>query len=372
MKPRLVLGVALVSGAWLVACANGGDDVTGGGGPDAEPGGDGTSPPIDAASDTGTTNDATAPLNDGGADALLDAQMEAEAEAAPVCMPNDAGCMTTNPGACAPGASVCSDAGDLVCQPLETTQPCYTGPPQTENVGLCKPGTQSCIGTLGTCNGEVLPAAHDDCFTNTDDDCDGTVGNGCPESLFLGPDRALGGAGGGGGGSNPVHCPAGAFVTRVDSWFDDSDQHASGVSIYCATPNLMQGATTYSITLTPNTPAPYLVQHGANDPQDERADDCGISGLTAITYTVGLADTYVEALGNHCGTSQVTLAADNTITFDFVTTGNTSYNAYASMAGTFFNQACNSNEVVVGFNIHDGSWLDNIAPICAELEVKYK
>jgi hypothetical protein len=103
----------------------------------------------------------------------------------------------------------------------------------------------------------------------------------------------------------------------------------------------------------------------------ERNDDCGITGLTAITFSTGLEDSYVEGLGHHCGTSQVTLAADNTITFNFVQSGSTDYNAYTPPSGTFFKSACNSNEVVVGFNLRDGGWLDNIQPICAPLVVAY-
>ena len=115
--------------------------------------------------------------------------------------------------------------------------------------------------------------------------------------------------GGTGGAASTVHCPKGAFVNRVDSWFDDTDQHARpGVSIYCATPTLVQGASSYSVTLTPSTPAPYQKSAGPGA-TDERDDDCGATGLTAITYTTGLADNAIEGLGNHCGTSAVTLAA---------------------------------------------------------------
>ena len=39
------------------------------------------------------------------------------------------------------------------------TRPCYDGPPETENVGTCKDGTQTCAGGKWptTCGGEVLP-----------------------------------------------------------------------------------------------------------------------------------------------------------------------------------------------------------------------
>jgi hypothetical protein len=256
---------------------------------------------------------------------------------------------------------------------VDVVQPCYTGPAGTQGVGACHGGTQSCLGTPGVCNGEVLPAKYENCFNNIDDDCDGVVNNGCPTSLSLGADSLLGAEGGSGGTPTSAHCPVGAFISRVDSWFDEVDQHASGVSFYCATPTLVQGATSYSVTLAANAPAPYATVTGAAAAPaiDERADDCGLAGLTGITHATGLADAFVEGLGFRCGTSAVKLQADNTITFDFEVTGSGGYRALPGATGTFFDEACKSNEVMVGFNLREGSWLDDIEPICAALQANY-
>ena len=327
----------------------------------------------DADGDTADAESSNPP--DASVDAPVDAPLlesDAAREAAAACVATAAACMTTNPGACAAGTAECDDAGALTCRPVHTTQACYTGPAGTLGVGTCKDGTQSCIGSLGKCTGEVVPAAHDDCFAMTDNDCDGTVGNGCPEALTIGADRALTAVGGTGGTASTVHCPKGAFVTRVDSWFDDVQEHASGVSIYCATPTLVQGASSYSVTLTASTPAPYQKTTGTVAPTDERDDDCGTTGLTAITYTVGLADTSIEGLGHHCGTSAVILQADNTLAIDFTTSGDETYNTWSNQPGTFFDQACNSNEVIVGFALRTGAWLFNIKPICAAVGVTYR
>lgn len=123
--------------------------------------------------------------------------------------------------------------------------------------------------------------------------------------------------------------------------------------------------------LTAVTPAPYQKAAGTIA-ADERTDDCGTSSLSAITSSTGLADNYVEGLGNHCGTSAVTLNADNTITFDFAGTGDTGYNAWSNSTGKFFDQACNANEVVVGYTVRLGVWMNSIKPICAALQVSYK
>jgi hypothetical protein len=68
------------------------------------------------------------------------------------------------PGCCAPGAIV----------------GCYSGPPATRWVGICKPGTKVCNagGTAySACMGEVLPAV-ESCATPVDDDCDGSLTDG--------------------------------------------------------------------------------------------------------------------------------------------------------------------------------------------------
>jgi hypothetical protein len=54
---------------------------------------------------------------------------------------------------------------------------CYSGPPGTQWVGLCKAGTKVCneLGTTyGACDGEVLPGI-ESCETPIDDDCDGKI-----------------------------------------------------------------------------------------------------------------------------------------------------------------------------------------------------
>ena len=81
-------------------------------------------------------------------------------------------------GACTPGA----------------TQPCYSGPPNTEDVGLCAAGEQQCApqGEWGACVGEVVPAA-DSCDAPGDESCDGV--DPCGGAVEHQWDHVFGGAG---------------------------------------------------------------------------------------------------------------------------------------------------------------------------------
>lgn len=56
------------------------------------------------------------------------------------------------------------------------TQPCYTGAPTTRGVGECRDGTQTCLGSWGTCTGQVTPIG--ELCNGKDDDCDGNIDEG--------------------------------------------------------------------------------------------------------------------------------------------------------------------------------------------------
>lgn len=95
-------------------------------------------------------------------------------------------------GAVLPGAVNCSsttvdnncngqsDSVDCGCQ-LNATRPCYTGPTGTQNVGLCRGGTQTCISTgpssttWGACSGQVIPTTRNCTSSTADADCNGQV-----------------------------------------------------------------------------------------------------------------------------------------------------------------------------------------------------
>jgi hypothetical protein len=79
----------------------------------------------------------------------------------------------------------CDGQVDEVCTcVVGTVEDCYDGPAATKNVGICKPGQHSCVkngvaSKWTDCLGEVTPAAAEDCANQLDDNCNGSVNEGC-------------------------------------------------------------------------------------------------------------------------------------------------------------------------------------------------
>ncbi len=81
-----------------------------------------------------------------------------------------------------PSSEKCNDNKDNDCDgKTDDQQDCYTGPPATLGVGVCKGGKEACVIPVGptpnvggVCQGEVTPSNHEnDCNDNKDNDCDG-------------------------------------------------------------------------------------------------------------------------------------------------------------------------------------------------------
>ncbi len=149
------------------------------------------------------------------------------------------------------GSGPCTEAtltlDDIICTPGAYQACPYSGPVGTEGQGRCRAGRRQCnvAGTeWSTCQGEVLPVA-ESCTTPFDDNCDGSVNEGCVCSPAQGAPCYSGPAGtegvgichGGTVGCDPfgrATCVA-QQIPKAETCWTPEDEDCNGVSEACTT-----------------------------------------------------------------------------------------------------------------------------------------
>ena len=82
---------------------------------------------------------------------------------------------------------------------------------------------------------DMAHASVENCFNDVDDDGNGKINDGCPDTITVGADVPLTAYGGTGGGAVSAHCPANQVVTGLIFYADDYDAEMAGVGLRCAT-----------------------------------------------------------------------------------------------------------------------------------------
>ncbi len=288
-------------------------------------------------------------------------------------------CSSANPGACDKGTITC-DGTLAMCTPDSALQDCYDGPGGTKDVGICKGGSQSCVGILGPCEGQVQPAAKEDCFNDLDDDCDAKVNNSCADGLALGlpVTGTIQGANTTGDVQVDARCPTSSFVNGVDiGLYNDGVSAFSLVQIRlnCATPTLQRGTSSYTLGGQAILPKPSATfgHPMVIAPSMYTTVDCGTTGLRGIINVNSKYDSGgFFGLNVRCGSASGSVQPDNTLKVTMSQVGGDQGYIYP-LAGTVATWSCASDQVLIGFTGRartDGIY--KMAAICAPLAPHYK
>jgi hypothetical protein len=211
-------------------------------------------------------------------------------------------------------------------------------------------------------------AGVEDCFNDLDDDCDGKVNNGCPDTVTVGVPVPLVAHGGNGGNATSAICPAGSVLTGTRFIVDDFDGFMAGAGVFCSTPTLVRGANAYSITLAPAGGQPPTF---AGSYADNQADaNCDTTMFQVGWNTLENAGTYVNGLGLDCASGALTLGGNNQLSVAFTNLNNNFGVNYGG--GVEYPQACGPSQALVGYNGRIGTILDQIQPVCAPIQFTYK
>jgi hypothetical protein len=282
--------------------------------------------------------------------------------------------------------------GDLAtaAPPSDLAGPCTSGAPcATGSAGICAAGHVTCTAGGAVCTPDHVARASELCHDDSDDDCDGRVNNGCPDHLALGAERRLTPRGGSGGSTvKSLRCPAGSFVVNAGMWGSNSNAAATGIEIACASLSLVDSGSSYTLAkqVLPGT----LRAQAGNAAQTYRgistAADCAGNNLRAGTwFTSHISSTdivqppvpVVAGFGAHCGVASLVPGIDNELNTRLAALGN-DYDdvCYESVPGVCRGSddedRCQSNEVLVGFDLRLGELMDQIAAVCAPIVTVYK
>jgi hypothetical protein len=212
----------------------------------------------------------------------------------------------------------------------------------------------------------ATPPSVENCFNNSDDNGNGTINEGCPETITLGAEVPLTAYGGSGGSAVSAYCPAGQVAIGLRIYFDDWDEYISGVGMACSPISLVKGASSYSISVTmPMSISGYFYGGGTDDDWDY---PCGAGQM--VWTTKPYTSSFVDGLYFNCGAPSLALSPTNQLTITMSNVA-TDY-GYNYGGGTLHAQSCGPSQVVIGYKGRYGSWLDQIQPICAPFVVNYK
>jgi hypothetical protein len=285
-------------------------------------------------------------------------------------------CNTGQPGICSAGLTTCS-SGTVSCQQLEFASAdicdgldnncnglADEGNPgggaacDTGRAGVCEAGITSCTGGEILCNQSTAASA--EICDALDNDCNGAINNGCPDSIALGVGTASPQfADADGGSPYSIPCATGAAVV---GFYGRSGSEIDAIGPVCAPIQLFER--------TDTTPWRYEVRGGTRTDTSTRGGGGGSpfrATCPANEFVIGVngrAADRMDAWQFTCGTMSITGNPGSLA----VTRTSVSTSAYlGGSGGSNFSYTCPENRIVTGISGRSGSLLDSISVTCSQL-----
>ncbi len=253
---------------------------------------------------------------------------------------------------------------DLATGPRDLARPPDLTPPSNSDGGSTTGGSGGRdMAQVGSC------ATVENCFNDLDDDCDGVVNNGCPDTVTVGAQVPLATYGGSSGTAGSALCAAGTVVIGARFYSDSYDEYMSGVGVYCGTPTLVRGASSYGLTFAPAGGLGPSFQGADTDTNED--DKCADSSEVGWSFYVNNDHSYVYGMAIDCADNTLTLGADNKLTISFSAVGNPQGPNY--LWGSNHEADCAAGDVLVGYKGLTGQGVMIQAQgICAPIGFTYK
>jgi hypothetical protein len=228
----------------------------------------------------------------------------------------------------------------------------------TGRAGVCEAGITSCTGGEIVCNQSTAASA--EICDALDNDCNGAINNGCPDSIALGVGTASPQfADADGGSPYSIPCATGAAVV---GFYGRSGSEIDAIGPVCAPIQLFER--------TDTTPWRYEVRGGTRTDTSTRGGGGGSpfrATCPANEFVIGVngrAADRMDAWQFTCGTMSITGNPGSLA----VTRTSVSTSAYlGGSGGSNFSYTCPENRIVTGISGRSGSLLDSISVTCSQL-----
>jgi hypothetical protein len=194
-----------------------------------------------------------------------------------------------------------------------------------------------------------------------DDNCNGSLNEGCPSSIATCCTSNSGAVGGSGGSAFTDDCPAGRAIAGMNF---RSGSMVDRVQARCA-PITLNINTTASPDYTYALQTGTLINDSVHGGTGGTARSAACSGDDVVIGITGRNGSEIDRLGFRCG--RVTIQRDGSNVWRVVIVNTTSSPQYGGSGGSLFTRTCAAGQIATGLFGRAASRVDQIGLRCSQV-----